>query len=123
MPADAGGRDLIISLQDKDAIRLERLPVEGGDPQPIKLQDDLRIPGTCLTSSMVGPGGRIVAEIASPAEWAYRIGMIDPHGGKLSLIPVNFEGETLAPIWTRAGKLVSMGSVMGFSIWRFHGAK
>lgn len=30
--ANAGGRDLIVSLQDKDAIRLERLPVDGGAP-------------------------------------------------------------------------------------------
>jgi predicted Ser/Thr protein kinase/WD40 repeat protein len=121
--ADAGGRDLVISLQDKDAIRLERLPVGGGEPQPIPLPGDLRIPGTPLTSSMIGPGGRIVVEIASPAEWAYRIGMIDPHGGKLSLIPVNFDGETLAPVWTRDGKLVAMGSMMGFNIWRFHASR
>jgi eukaryotic-like serine/threonine-protein kinase len=121
--ADANGSDLIISLQDKDAIRLERLPAGGGDPQPIKLQGDLRIPETRLTSSMVGPGGRMIVEIASPAEWAWRIGTIDPPTGKFSLIPVNFEGETLAPVWTRDGKLVAMGSMMGFRIWRFHAAR
>jgi serine/threonine protein kinase len=82
-----------------------------------------RIPGTRLTSSMAGSGGRIVAEIASPAEWAHRIGLIDPHGGKFSLIPVNFDGETLAPVWTRDGKTLAMGSTMGFNIWRFHAAR
>jgi predicted Ser/Thr protein kinase len=121
--ADAGGRDLIVSLHDKDAIRLQRLPVGGGDPQAIALQGELRIPETPLTSSMIGPGGRIVVEIASPAEWAWRVGTIDLHAGKISLIPVNFEGETLAPVWTRDGKLVAMGARMGFSIWRFHAAK
>ena len=37
MSADANGRDLIVSLQDKDAIRLIRVAVGGGIPQAIPM--------------------------------------------------------------------------------------
>jgi len=121
--ADTGGRDLIVSLRDKDAIRLERLPVAGGDPQVIALHGDFSIPGTQLTSSMVGPGGQIAVSVASPAEWAWRLGLIDPGTGRVSLVPIDFDGETLAPVWTRDGHLVAMGSLMGLNLWRFHPAQ
>jgi eukaryotic-like serine/threonine-protein kinase len=121
--AAANGRDLIVSLQDKDAIRLERLPALGGDPQPILLPPAVRMPRTRLGSSIVGADGRIVVEVALPGEWAWRIGLIDPPSGSFALSPVNFPGETLSPVWTRDGHLVAMGSRIGFSMWRFHPAR
>jgi hypothetical protein len=120
--ADAGGRELIVSLRDQDAIRLQRLPVGGGYPRPIPLPSGISIPGTQLSSSMVGPGGQIVVRVASPAKWDWRIGLIDRSAGKFNVIPLNFDGETLNPTWTRDGKLVVMGSFTGFNIWRFRQA-
>jgi eukaryotic-like serine/threonine-protein kinase len=121
--AGANGRDLIVSLEDKDAIRLVRFPAGGGDPQPIALPDDVRIPGTRLTASMVGTGGAIVLNTASPSEWAWRVGMIDPRTGSIHRIPVNFDGEALTPLWTHDGNIVAMGTSLGFNIWRFHAAR
>lgn len=121
--AGANGRELIVSLQDKDAIRLARLPVGGGDPQPVALPADTRIPGTRLASSIGGPGGALVLNTASPAEWAWRISMIDPSTGKVNPIRLNFDGEALTPMWTRDGNLIAMGTSLGFNIWRFHAAR
>lgn len=121
--AGANGRDLIVSLQDKDAIRLARLSLGGGDPQPITLPADIRIPGTRLASSMAGPGGRLVLNTASAGEWAWRISMIDPSTGRINPIRVNFDGEALTPLWTRDGNLIAMGTSLGFNIWRFHAAR
>jgi Tol biopolymer transport system component len=121
--ADASGRVLFVSLQDKDALRLVQLPVAGGEPQPIELPADARLPGTRLPASMAGPGGLIVVETASPDAWAWRVGLIEPRTGRLSRIPFNFDGEPIAPVWTRDGKLVAMESVFGFHIWRFHPAR
>jgi eukaryotic-like serine/threonine-protein kinase len=121
--AGANGRDLIVSLEDKDAIRLARVSVNGGDLQPIALPADVRIPGTRLASSMAEPGGRLVLNTASPAEWAWRVSMIDPGTGKINSIRVNFDGEALTPLWTRDGNLVAMGASLGFKLWRFHAAR
>jgi Tol biopolymer transport system component/predicted Ser/Thr protein kinase len=118
--ADANGRDLILSLQDKDAIRLMRVPVTGGTPQPIPMTGGLRIPGTLLHPSIVGPGGMIAVTTASSDRWAYQSGILDPRTGVLKQIPLNFDGETQWPGWTRDGKLVSIGTVIGLSVWRFH---
>uniref|UniRef100_Q020M0 Serine/threonine protein kinase n=1 Tax=Solibacter usitatus (strain Ellin6076) TaxID=234267 RepID=Q020M0_SOLUE len=118
--ADANGRDLIVSLQDKDAIRLLRMPVSGGTPLRIPLSGELRIPGTLLRASIVGPGGLIAVTTASSDRWMYQTGLLDPRTGALRRIPLNFDGETQWPGWTRDGKLVSIGTVIGMSVWRFH---
>jgi len=121
--ADASGRYLIVSLEDRDGIRLVRLPVDGGDPQTISFSGDARIPGIGLPSSMVSPGGLIVLNTSSPAEWEYRVSMIDPRAGTIRPIPVNFDGEALTPVWARDGNLVAMGSSKGLNIWRFHSSR
>jgi hypothetical protein len=72
---------------------------------------------------MVGPGGLIAVRTASPAEWAYRSGLVDPRSGAIHPIPLNFEGETLSPVWTREGKLVAEGDVVGLSLWHFQAAR
>ncbi len=118
--ADVNGRDLIVSLQDKDAIRLMRVPVGGGTPQPIPMTGGLRIPGTLLHPSIVGPGGMIALTTASSDRWAFHAGLLDPRTGALKRIPLNFDGETDWAGWTRDGKLVSIGTVIGMSLWRFH---
>ncbi|MCU1237021.1 MAG: serine/threonine protein kinase [Candidatus Solibacter sp.] len=94
----------------------------GGAPQPLPLRKDVRIPGTRLASSMVGPGGLISLLTASPDQWLYQASLLDPSTGNVTRIPVSFEGEVQAPVWTRDGKLVATGSVLGMSIWRFHPA-
>jgi hypothetical protein len=45
---------------------------------------------------------------------------LDPRTGNLSIIPINFDGETQSPVWTKDGKVVSLGTVLGLSLWRFH---
>jgi len=118
--ADAAGHHLIVSLRDKDAIRLQRLPIGGGDPQAIPLQAGLTLPGTSLASSMVGPSGQLVVTVQSPSQWTWKTGLVDPSTGKFSPISLDFDGEPMTPGWTRDGKLVAMGSSIAFSIWRFH---
>jgi hypothetical protein len=121
--ADAASGDLIVSLQDKDAIRLKRLPAGGGEPRMIQFRGAPWIRGTKLAASIVGPGGLIGIETASAGKWAYQSGIVDARTGSIKRIPVNFDGETGAPVWTRDGKLVTSGSTLGFSIWRFHRAR
>jgi hypothetical protein len=121
--ADVNGRDLIVSLQDKDAIRLMRVPVGGGTPQRIPMTGDLRIPDTKLNPSIVGAGGMIAVTTASSDRWMLQAGLLDPRTGALRRIPLNFDGETQWPGWTRDGKLVSIGTVIGMSVWRFHAEK
>ena len=72
---------------------------------------------------MGGPGGALVLNTAPPAEWAWRISMIDPSTGKVNPIRLNFDGEALTPMWTRDGNLIAMGTSLGFNIWRFHAAR
>lgn len=116
--ADANGRDLIVSLQDRNAIRLMRVSVTGGDPRPIALPQGVRQPGTALPASIVGPEGSILLSVATPSEWFLRTGILTSNGD-FHMIAVNFNGQTLSPLWSRDGRIIAMGANLGFGLWRF----
>jgi Tol biopolymer transport system component len=117
--ADPNGRDLIVALTDKDSVRLTRVPIDGGAPQPIAMQGDLRMPNPNLTAGAVAPDGRILVFTASSSRWAYSLGVVDPRAGTISPIPHSFDGEVAIPLWAPDGRIVASGRDYNFTLWRF----
>jgi hypothetical protein len=73
-----------------------------------------------MSASISGPGGLLAVVTQNPSRWHYESGLIDPRSGTISRVPLNFDGETQIPVWTRDGRLVAIGGLMSSTIWRFH---
>jgi eukaryotic-like serine/threonine-protein kinase len=123
--ADPNGRDLLVTRQDSDTVRLFRVPVNGGTAQPIGLHGDAHLSTPLLGRSAVGPGDLIVARSSSADEYAYHPSLIDPHAGTITRIPIPlpFDGELGLPVWTRDGKIVATAVTYSMRIYRFHPAR
>jgi Tol biopolymer transport system component len=117
--ADPNGRDLIVSLAEKEATRLVRMPVNGGDVKPIEIHSDIRMASPNLATRAVGPDGRIAVYAASVSQWSYLIAIIDPRSNTIAPVPVSFEGELAYPAWTPDGKLVAPGRIHRITTWHF----
>ena len=118
--ADPNGRDLLVARLDNDGTQLFRLPVTGGEAQRVVFHGDVHLSNALLGVSAIGPGGLIAVGSASADKWLFQTALIDPRAGTIVRIPMDFDGETHTPVWTRDGRIVVDGTTYGFSIWRFH---
>lgn len=118
--ADPNGKDLIVQVIGKDAIRLVRVPVSGGAGQPIPVHSDFRLTTSDLSPQAVGKDGRVVISIAAVDTWNYRAGVLDPRSGKISRVRLNFSGDVLAPGWLKDGRILATGNPSSMTLWRFH---
>jgi eukaryotic-like serine/threonine-protein kinase len=117
--ADPNGRDLIVTLSEKESIRLVRMPIAGGATQPIDIRGDIRMAAPNLATRAVGPDGRIAVYAASASQWPYLIAIIDPRSNSVAPVPLNFEGEVAYPVWTPDGKLIAPGRIHRITTWHF----
>jgi hypothetical protein len=114
------GANLIIQINDPEGSRLAKLPVAGGEPQPIHLDlGRLRMWLEPLSPNAVAPDGRIVNAVDSPDSWFERVAVIDPRSGHVQVIPTSFSGDIHGPGWTRDGAILALGLPTRSSIWRF----
>jgi DNA-binding beta-propeller fold protein YncE len=118
--ADPNGRDLLVSRQESDSVRLVRVRVTDGAEQPIVFRGGMRLAGTELGVAAVGPGGMVTVKAISTDRWMYQVGLIDPRAGTIAPIPIGPDVEAGVPTWTRDGKIVASGTIYDMSIWRFH---
>ncbi len=120
--ADPNGRDLLVTRQDSDTVRLFRVPVNGGAEMPIEFHGDARLSSPLLGRSAVGPGGLIVAKTGSADKYLYHASLIDPRAGTVVRIPVPLPGEVEMglPVWGRDGKITATAITYSARIYRFH---
>jgi Tol biopolymer transport system component len=118
--ADSNGRDLIVSLSEKEATRLVRMPVSGGAATPIDMNGDVRLASANLATQAAGPDGRIAVYAASVSQWAYLAAIIDPRAHTIARVPLDFDGEVTLPVWTPDGRLIAAAKSYSFTLWRFH---
>lgn len=67
--------------------------------------------------------GRILVDVTSPSTWFYRAAMLDTTKGEMTIIPLDFPGDSMAPGWTRDGKIVRAGAELTGSLWRYRAVR
>jgi Tol biopolymer transport system component/predicted Ser/Thr protein kinase len=118
--ADPNGRDLIVSLAEKEATRLVRMPITGGAVQPIEMHGGLRLAGPNISTRAVASDGKIAVFVSSPSQWPYLSAIVDPRAQTIAAVPLNFEGEISYPSWAPDGRLVASAKIYRYTIWQFH---
>jgi predicted Ser/Thr protein kinase len=109
-------QELIVSLTEKEGVRLVRQPLAGGVESPIVLRGDIQIAEQPLYPNAVGKDGRIVASLVSPASWFSHVGLIEPKSGRVQIIKLNAD---VSGGWGSDGKLVIVSKPLRVSVWRF----
>jgi hypothetical protein len=118
------GHYLIIQINEKDGPQLAKLPVTGGNPEPIQLDlGRLRLWAKPLSPNAVGMDGRIVHEVDSPDSWFESPAVIDPRTGRVEQVPNRFSGDIHGAGWTKDGRIIATGLPTQASIWRFRPEK
>jgi eukaryotic-like serine/threonine-protein kinase len=118
--ADPNGKDLIVQLNEKEGVRLFRVPVSGGAAQPIPIHSPLPLGDTLLSPNAVGKDGRVLLSLNTPDSWFFKAGILDPRSAKLTEIQLNFSGDLIAPGWLNDGRILSSGWPLRSTLWRFH---
>jgi hypothetical protein len=117
--ADPRGRELIVQFNEIDAVRLARIPVEGGPQQPIPVRSELHLAPVPLAPNAVGRDGRILVQVMARDFWFWPAALLDPATGKLERIPVQYQGDVIRAGWTRDGRIVGLGLPLKAGLWRF----
>jgi hypothetical protein len=116
---DPRNGDLVISLQEKEGVKLVRVPQAGAEAQPIPITGDLRVAPVPLSSNAVGRDGRILVQFTAPHTWFWPAGVLDPASGRIEQIPVPYQGDMMKPGWDREGRVVTLSNPLRSTIWRF----
>jgi eukaryotic-like serine/threonine-protein kinase len=120
--ADPNGKDLIVSLHEKEGVRLVRVPVYGGTEEPLPLQSALRLAPVIMGPDAIGKDGRALVSIATPDNWFYSAGILDLRSGKMDKVPLNFTGDLLGLGWQSDGRILCTGWPIKARLWRFRAA-
>lgn len=117
--ADPNGKDLIVQLNEKEGVRLVRVPVSGGSEEPIAIHSTLRLAPVEMSANAVGKDEKVLLSIATPDNWFYGGAVLDLRSGKLESIPLNFTGDILGSGWKDDGRILATGWPIKGRLWRF----
>jgi hypothetical protein len=115
---DPNGKDLIVNLNERAAIRLLRVPISGGPGQDIRVQGDLLIGEVPLGGNGVRKDGKILVGVSRDS-WFFSLATLDPATGKLTRVPLNYTGDLYLSSWASDGRILAMGALMRARLWRF----
>ena len=110
---------LIVQVNELDAVRLYRVPLDGSSQLPILYASPLRLAPIPISTTAVGPGGRIAVTVTSPDTWFRGVALLDPATAVLERLPVTFDGDVQYPAWGRDGTMLAVGVSPRSSLWRF----
>jgi serine/threonine protein kinase len=112
--------DLIIQLNQQDAVRLARMPRTGGPIEPIPITSGLRIPSaTFLSPQAVRMDGKIAVSVGSKDSWFFGAGILDAATGKLQRVPLRYDADISSISWNQKNEMVTGAFLMRSSLWRF----
>ncbi len=118
---DASGpmASLVVQVNERDAVRLYRVPLDGSSQLPILYASPLKLAPIPIPSTAVGPDGRIAITVTSPDTWFRGVALLNPATAILERLPVTFDGDVQYPAWGRDGTMLAIGVSMRSSLWRF----
>ena len=108
----------MIRHDQPDAVRLVRMPIDGGESVEIPIDGDWRpVPGG-LGSQAVGPDGSIISRVASKHSWFWPLGIIDPRSGRVEVLDFGPDVDSGGG-WTHDGRIVATVGPTLSTLWRF----
>src|SRR5262249_4238111 len=101
---------LIVQLNEKEGIRLVRMPVTGGPLEVIPVHGGLEIPASqAFGPDAVRADGKIVISVQSNDSWFWGVAVLDPETGNIRKIPLRYDGDLTYPSWNQKNEIVADG--------------
>ncbi len=119
MAVDPDGRDLIVSLNEREHVRLERAPLAGGPTQSIQFKGDLPVSPIPLGPHALNKDGKLLVSVAPSDSWFFGLAVLDLTTGAVARVPLNYPGDIMTPSWTSDGRILASADPMSSHIWRF----
>ena len=107
---DPAGRTLYLKRTGAGSMDLYRMPAEGGNTERLPLPGDYRLTPASLSAASVDARGRILLTVLPASAFNYKSAILDPATRSLSVIPLAFIGDVMAPGWTRDGRVGATGT-------------
>jgi hypothetical protein len=114
---DPQGRYLIVQLNEKQSVRLVRVPLDGGPKQALSFPD-LSLSALLLAPNAIGPDGRIIKTASYSDSWTYTLAVLNANTHKIQRIMWPSFLDVMYGGWTPSGRIVTFGAKMSGSIWR-----
>jgi hypothetical protein len=116
--ADPDGGYLAVVSEKETLSRLYRVPLDGGPPKEIQLQDGVA-PTRHLGARGLSRDGRLLNGLALPNSWFYDPYVIDLKTGRVTKIAKEALGDYYAMNWTNDGQVMAVVSPLKAAIWKF----
>ncbi len=118
---DAFRQELIVRLDERESVRLVRVPLAGGPERPVRVEGDARLVSghNPLGPTAVARDGRILVQVQVGSSWFWPAGVLDPNTGRVSILKIGYPADMPAPGWTAEGKVVVVAKPFRSSLWRF----
>jgi hypothetical protein len=110
------GQYLIVQLNERENVRLVRVPLKGGAEQPLSFPD-MRLVGT-LPFNAVREDGAIIKTVAFSDSYPDQPAVLIPGTGKARRIPLPSFLDIFSAGWTVDGQIVVFGQQLNDTIWR-----
>jgi len=111
--------DLIVKLHEPEAVRLLRVPLDGGPEQSIPIEPGFGFAVWNLHPNAVGPNGKIVLAVTLPSSFFWPAALLDPETGRVEILDVGYGADMPSPGWTPEGDLIVTAFPMRSNLWRF----
>jgi hypothetical protein len=111
-----GGLSLLVEMVESGRTRLLEVPLSGGGEREVPLNGPFRLANAPVTSSGIR-NGELAAPLASLA-WFYQPGTVDLATGRMTRIPVDFQGDFHFEGWTADGHMMAWAHELRSTIWK-----
>ncbi len=115
------GQRILVQRNENDGIRLYLVPLAGGAETAIEMkgQNSKLAPAT-LSGTAINTLEQVSLIVETAGRGYWTPGLLDLASGKLTSIPLRFEGDIVSLGWTRSNDLAAMGVGQLGQLWRFH---
>jgi eukaryotic-like serine/threonine-protein kinase len=117
---DPHGQYVIVQTNEKDTVRLVRVPLSGGPEAEIAMHSDLRIaPDSGLAPNAINPDGRILVRVVSRESWFWPPAILDQKTGSLTPVLKDWNTDYTLSGWSHTGDIVGVTWTARSRLWRF----
>lgn len=118
---DPNGQYLIIQLNEKDNVRLVRMPISGGAEQSLSFPG-VRLANGLMPANAIRSDGTILKTASYSDSWAFSAALLRPNTGKAQRVIWPFFLDTQYSGWTASGEIVAFGARTDATLWRLRPA-